>query len=286
MADEILCLSCSGRLAWFPEVSAWRHLSAPPGTVPHVAQVPRGDAGFVQEVVESDVDTGRRIQAERDEVIARARAIREALGEISLDVERPRVEPRGESAFEMRTGVDLDGKPFVYPWLLEPTWTNTDGSVVRVTPGTGAKSAAKKTDRLIEHPAPVEPARTAFDSDLPAAAKTLRGLLVEHGWEIEQLYARGYKPDVHQRAAKTVLVDVAVLRAIRPANREALVACWVDSGYDLGYHIRPNNTEMLGANALKSAAKAPVLLCSTCKEPPHTHPQPDDSPACFQGGNS
>lgn len=288
MTEVVLCVSCGGRLEWFASVSSWRHVWVPEGTTPHPAVLERHDekvataAGFVEEVVESDRETGQRILAEREEVIARARATRESLGEFPLTVERATVPPYREPEFEIRVGTTLEGEEFRYPWLVEPTWINVDGSEVRVSPGTGAKSAAKKTDRLDEHPAPTEPARPAFDSELPKAAASIKALLVEHGWEFEQLYARGFKADRYMRADHVKPIETVVLRAVRRRNREALLACWTDSRYDFAYRLTPGEPQKLASAEVPKVVKAEVLLCTTCGEPPHTHPLPDAAPACFQ----
>lgn len=240
MSDTPLCLSCGGKLAWYGDVSSWRHSWVPPGTLPHAAVLPREGHGFTVDVVESDVDTGKRLQVERDEIIARQQAVREALGDFPLEIERERVQ-------------------------LSPP-------------------KPKETGKLLVHPAPIESVREAFEDEMPNAAKSIRELLKANGWEVEQRYSRGYRPDVHQRESHTRAVDVVVLRAVRRRNREAVVACWEDSGYDVAWHVRKNQTDMIGATELRKRIKAEVYVCSTCGEPPHTHPLPHEGgdPRCFQ----
>jgi len=126
-------------------------------------------------------------------------------------------------------------------------------------------------------PPPVEPARPAFDSELPTTAAALRATMLASGWQVEALYARGY------RAADGEASDIVVVRGQRLTNRERMVASWRDGKFELGYRLTPS----LGPVKLKSAelttyAKAPVLQCTTCGLPPHEHPMPEDMPACFQ----
>lgn len=280
--EQLLCLACAGHLAWFPEVSGYRHTWTPEGTLPHAAHPQRAEHGFVEEVVESDIDTGRRIEAAREEIEARGAQMRRELGDFDLSPTPRHWTPREDPKFEMRVGTDLDGSEFRYPWLIEPTWINADGSEVRVTPGTGARSAAKKTERLDEHPPPEVPARPCEDWELPPRARAVRDLMLEYGWTARQLYARGSKSDRYLREAHMRLIDTVVLLASRPPNRERVIASWVDSGYDLGLRLIPGNHHRLSATELTATIKAAVLQCTTCGEPPHTHPLPASSPTCFQ----
>lgn len=246
------CLVCGGRLKWFPEVHAWRHIWVPEGTTPHLAvrqerraEEPEHDvvppatlgaAGYIADIVESDHDTGQRVVESREEIEARGQAMREAMGD---------------------------------------TWRGYVRPVVDITP----PSAIVDPDKLVEHPKPEVPARLLQSGDpWPAPAETTRNLLLAHGWDVELVYARGWRPDAHQRRSWTKLIHLAVVRGRRPAMSEMVVATWrseVDGDgswkYDGGYWRVPGDTEKLGAVELKAKIKMPVMRCADCGAGPYTH---------------
>ena len=125
-------------------------------------------------------------------------------------------------------------------------------------------------------PPPVEPVRPAFPSELPRTAASLLELLKANGWQTEALFARGY------RSATAEAADIIVVRGQRLPNRERMVASWRDGSFELGYRLTPRlGPVKLKSTELTTYAKAPVVQCTTCGLPPHEHPMPEDSPACF-----
>lgn len=247
------CVVCGGTLKWFPDVHAWRHISVPAGTLPHlavrnerpteesehddVAPTTIGAAGFIADIAESDIDTGMRIVETREQVEARGRALMEVAAAWNREhpYERPRVD------------VTMPAP------LVDP-------------------------DKLIEHPKPEVIARPAAEDELPAPAKTMMNLLHDNGWEVEAIYARGWRPDRFQRRSHTRLVDVVAIRGRRLAMAEGIVASWervVDSEdgfkYDSGYWRVPGDTETLSSTELKTKIKVPVMQCSRCGAGFYTH---------------
>lgn len=257
MADDLWpCAACGGRLKWFDTVKDWRHVQVPDGALPHVGvrevffeepehdQLPPstiGAEGYVAELVETERPVEvQRIVETREEIEARGRAMREALG------------------------------------VIEPyTRSSTPIQIAKVVDET----------RLTEHPAPLVPARPATDEELPSSARTLLNLLRAEGWQTDQQYARGWRPDVHRRKANTYLVDVVVVRGRRPEMAEMVVACWSTpveadepkTKYDGGYWRVPGGTEMLGATELKKKIKIPVMRCDACGVGPYAHTQEECS---------
>lgn len=239
------CVVCGGRLKWFPEVHAWRHIWVPDGTLPHlavrqerpteerelddVAPATIGAAGYIADIVESDVDTGQRIVETREQIEARGRAMREAMGD---------------------------------------SWDGYVRPVITITP----PAPVLDPEKLVEHPKPEVLPRPAAGEEMPKAALQVRTLLQDNDWsDIEQVYFRGSKPDRYQRIAYTKVVDVVVVRARRPEMSEVVVASWEDGKYDEGYWRVPGDTVALSSTELKAKIRVPVMTCDLCHQGPYTH---------------
>lgn len=224
-----ICVACKGQLDWFASVHAWRHTWVPDGTTPHVAVRERDD--YVADVVEAEVPAAvERIVASREEIEARGRAMREALGVIGPAPARELVviQPAGD--------------------VLDP-------------------------GRLVEHPKPVVPARPVlYERELCNAAVTFGQAALEYGWDVEALYARGWRPDIHRRRSHTRLVDLVVIRGRRSSTRELFAACWEDGKYDVGHYVVPGESKMLGAKELAATVKTEVMICADCETPAYAHP--------------